>query len=371
MMYRHSQSWLFAVCLLLVSYGSALAQDLVERRNGLSSINGRIEQVDVAGIRIRPEGSASSVQIPWDRVSNVSTIDHFDAVVRFDQFRMDIWRARTRIERDSTELAEPLLERLFEQVEGQTHETALIVAEGLLRCRLARGVNVLAVIPAMEVIRLRRSGIETSSYEDLPLMYDADHGLCPHLPPYFVESPLMLRVHRALRDYETHDDEHVRFVARSYQRAIGRVINVDVELPTINAGTTHRGQSLLELMDQTTSPDPALREQARRRLNGLAVRQPPFAHAWSRMAVGLSLLGEPDKSQHEHGLLQLLIVAARHDVAQPYLSGMALRLVIAHYRASGEVELASGLEATLEKTHPNHPARHATISLPSFVRPEG
>ena len=153
-----------AVLFLLLARPGA--GDMVERRGSEPALEGEITIINEAGVTIRSSLGAVHV-VPWDRVRRVEgkvedpTLDEKMAIA------VDLWRSRSRVERGDTTLAEPLLERLFERYRGQTHETALVVAEGLLRCRLARADHALAVVPALEVARLRRAQITTDTYSVL------------------------------------------------------------------------------------------------------------------------------------------------------------------------------------------------------------
>ncbi len=117
-----------ALCYVLFVIVPASA-DLVERRGSEPPVQGEITIVDDAGVTVRSDLGASHF-VPWDRVRRIDA-EHRDPVpIRRMETAVRLWRARSRVERHDTTLAEPLLERLFEFYRGQTHETALVVAEG-------------------------------------------------------------------------------------------------------------------------------------------------------------------------------------------------------------------------------------------------
>ncbi|MHC4421626.1 MAG: PH domain-containing protein, partial [Planctomycetota bacterium] len=154
----------------------AAAADVVERRGAAPVIEGEVTVIDDAGVTVRsPLGAVHFVA--WDRVRRVETERERPELQKHWETAVDLWRARSRVERNDTTLAEPLLERLFERYRGRTHETALVVAEGLLRCRIARADHVLAIVPALEVARLRRAGVKTEAYANLAPVFDSDYGL--------------------------------------------------------------------------------------------------------------------------------------------------------------------------------------------------
>ena len=154
---------LLLVLILVEALASgSLRADGVERRGTEGAIEGRITRVDDAGVHVAsPQGADHFV--PWDRVRRVDSRHPPPGLDRWMPVAVELWRARSRVERNDTSLAEPLLERLFERYRGKTHTTALVVAEGLLRCRLAHSAHARAVIPALEVARLRRANVSTDS----------------------------------------------------------------------------------------------------------------------------------------------------------------------------------------------------------------
>ena len=174
--------------MALVLTGSAAHGDVVQRRGAADPLEGTVT-VGPDGARVRTATNAIHV-VPWDRVRAVETDDPALRVMveRWADTADALWRARSRVERQDTTAAEPLLVRAFDETIGATHETALVVAEGVLRCRLARGANDEAIIPALECIRLRAAGVQTDSYAALAPIHDAATGLLPMLPPWFVET---------------------------------------------------------------------------------------------------------------------------------------------------------------------------------------
>ena len=178
-----------ALYFVLVIAASARA-DLVERRGSEPPVEGKITRIDDAGVTVRSDLGAFHF-VPWDRVRHVEAKEQDPLLARRMETATRLWRARSRVERHDTTLAEPILERLFERYHGQTHETALVVAEGLLRCRLAPGDHVRAVLPALETARLRRADVTTDSYANLTAVIDESTSLCPLLAPAWLPSPLL------------------------------------------------------------------------------------------------------------------------------------------------------------------------------------
>src|ERR1043165_1581706 len=177
---------------------NSFAADVVHQRGGAASLEGRIVTIDDAGVTIQRDFPQPDF-IRWDLVRDV-VMEHRDpALEKYREDAANLWRARTRLERHDEAMAEPLFEQLFGKYRARTHETALLVAEGLLRCRLARGANESAVIPALETARLRRALPNASKvFSTLPAVLEPRTSLCPWLPPAWVVSPVLTKMEREL-----------------------------------------------------------------------------------------------------------------------------------------------------------------------------
>ncbi|MHC4710421.1 MAG: PH domain-containing protein, partial [Planctomycetota bacterium] len=91
---------------------AAAVADVVERRGSAPAIEGEVTAIDDAGVTVRsPLGAVHFVA--WDRVRRVETDPEGSALARHMETAVALWRARSRVERNDTTLAEPLLERLF------------------------------------------------------------------------------------------------------------------------------------------------------------------------------------------------------------------------------------------------------------------
>jgi hypothetical protein len=347
-----------AVVLLAAAGAGPAAGDVVERRGAEGALEGEVTIVDDAGVRLRTASGATHF-VPWDRVRRVVTDGPDTLVERFGATAEDLWRARSRVERGDAALAEPLFERLFEQYRGATHETALVVAEGLLRCRIARGANAAAVIPALEAGRLRRAGVSTDSYGSLPEMLDEDTGLCPQLAPAWVNSRALQRAARDLADYDAGDDEVVAGLAELYRRCMRRQIGERIvgETPPPGSAMDHPGVDLMILLADCSAPDGEQRTVARQRLRRQLAELPRWSEAWARFALGVSQLRESGVGRQQRGMVNLIHIPARFGAEQPYLAGLSLAWVAEAAEARGDSELADSMRAELARRFPNHPVR--------------
>ena len=348
-------AWL-SIFMLTVAVGMIAIPargDTVERRGMAPALQGRVLTTDDAGVRIETE-SGATLFVPWDRVRDVKLDKPDPLLSEYLRRAADIWRARTRLERNDLELAEPLFERLFEHYRGQTHETALVVAEGLLRCRLARGANDLAVIPALEVTRLYRAGISTTSYATLPPVFDASSSLCPALAPVWVTATPLVRIERELAAYESLADATVASLASLYRRAMRQQLGMAVEPERAVQAADHGGVMLLRAIVETTSPDAQQRAAARNRLEHDLPKLPPWAQAWAHYFIGVSLLEEPSEQSQQRGMVSLVHLPARFSSEQPFLVGLALARLSSAFEAAGDSEAASKLRAELQRLYPHH-----------------
>lgn len=345
-------------------------EDVVVRRDGLEPIRGQIVVIDEQGVTIRGDGGmAASQLVTWDRVRNVQTRRHEPSLSGRLTMAEDLWRARSRLERGDAALAEPIFERLFNDYRGSTNEIALIVAEGLLRCRLNRLANELAVIPALEVIRLRRAEVGTDRYRMMPPVYDGELALCPALPPTWTDSRRLVRLENDLERYDARGDEVVAAYAALYQHALRIMHDVDREpgriIDDIRNVRQHPGVQLMR--DLITLVDPAADGADRRRAaeSRLARRtddEKPWIEAWHRYFAGLSLIHAEGDGRNELGVATLAHLPVHFARSQPYLAGLAMHRIIMHLESGGRIESAESIREEFLRQFPQHPAARDTRS---------
>ncbi len=295
--------------------------DVVYRRGGAPPLLGEV-RMNEGGVVVR---STQGVEHPisWDRVKRIEPEPSTPGYGGWKARSVELWRARSRVERDDTGLAEPLFQKLFAAFKGQTHETALVVAEGLLRCRLARGAQALSILPALEVARLRRAGITTTSYSLLNPVMDETMGLCPSLPPVWTDERSMEQARTALDRYDSKSDAVVEALAVLYRRSLtpkSQWRDSPSDFPT------HKGVTLLRRFVDSGSTEKSLRNTARNQMldilkKGVVV---DWVEAWARYAVGNSFLTESGVGRRQRGVVHLLHLPARWGRHHPYLAGLAL-----------------------------------------------
>jgi hypothetical protein len=347
--------------LLLARTGRA---DVVERRGAVPEILGDVQMIDENGVRIRPD-TGSMIVVPWDRVRDVRTDRPAPRLEAWMLMAEDLWRARSRVQRQDYALAEPLFARHFELSRGQTHETALVVAEGLLRCRLARGAHAAAVIPALEVARLREAGVTTDVFDTLPPVMDDTTRLCTALAPAWGIERTADRMRRDLATYDAQGDRVVAALAALYARAAAWQLGADPdaqpdEKPDEHDNEIlieHPGVALLRSVVACAAPDADVREAARRNLSETAAERPRWAQAWFLLGSGASLLRESGRGRQQRGMVELVRVAVVHGREQPYLAALALRWVGDASAATSDFTTAQIMEAELARRFATHPVR--------------
>jgi hypothetical protein len=345
--------------------------DVIERRGIEPTLIGEVTGVDDGAVYLRSEHGTRHA-VPWDRVRQVLTERTFPGLEAYQARGEALWRARSRIERGDFELAEPILVRLFEVYRGTTSESALVVVEGLLRCRLRRGENAAAVIPALEAARLRNAGVSTQSYAALDPVVDDATLLCTQLAPVWVVSRDLTKLTRDLAEYDARGDEVIEVLARLYRLAAERQLGVaeTAEDDETDIGRhDHPGVRLLALIVAAIGPDGDERERARRQLTLELDDAPSWIDAWTHYAIGASQAMESGLGRHQRGMVNLLHVPARFAREQPYLAGIALETAAGIAENDQDMTTANVLRDELRRNFPRHPVLERDASATRRGRP--
>jgi hypothetical protein len=278
----------------------------------------------------------------------------------------DIWRARSRLQRGDSGLAEPLFERLFQATPDRRGETDLIIAEGLLRCRLDRAALQEAFIPALEVARLHRLGIETNRYDDLTPLFDESTLLCTQLVPIWALPGSTQRLQTQLADWNAGGDATLRALADRLARLAsnpgGQVRPLEMTDAGEAVGSTGSeatelgaGERLLDLLIDSRSLDPVARRKARASIQQQLARRTGWRLPWLRFALGTSLLLEPGEGRRRQGMVELAWIPAVFGESHPALAATSMRLMFNELEAQGEFESAKRLEDEALARYRNHP----------------
>lgn len=332
----------------------------VELREG-GWIEAPIIGVSIEGVEL---GGESPTILGWDRVRQIDGAFSTQAAP-FETIAKNAWRARIRLERGDITLAQPVFEELFETYRSRSGPTAAVVAEGLLRCRLARLAQTSAIEPWLVTMRLRREGwiatISAPGSYGSPnrvgavganIVIDEATNLAVQLPPIWLDGPAVAAMAR--QKPADHGDPASQLYRSLFLASAALAMGQDIE--TLPA-TTEAGAQLVTEIIRAMNNDPAERTAARRWLSaGLARDEGTWREAWRRAALGRSLLLENSFAQRRLGLVQLLHLPARFRMDQRYLAGMALALASLELRHEGEPQQADRLREELVELGDSHPA---------------
>lgn len=374
--------------LPLLAAAMAFADGVV-LRDGAEPPPGTIVAVTIEGVRLdglAQAGSGASTvaerrqastlptprTIAWDRVLRVEG-DWGDDAAPFGALAERAWRARIRLARGDAVGAEPLLEELAEALAGRSGPTAAGVAIGLVRCRVERG-GPIGAIPAL--VEFHRAGGVRAGGEDLSVWWLGAPGLtptsplvdpitelCPDVPPIFVRLPGVQTLARTDLigpvDATTEDgaaDPRWRVLARLYLGAAGFESGKSVPLP-VRPGDEDRPLAWMWDIVASRVGEPEVRTQARTRLRtGLSQQTALWQEAWSRAAIGRSLLLEADAEQRWLGVAELLNLPARLGGEAPYVGGIAMAEAAVALASMGDPRGALRVKEDLLRRYPQHPA---------------
>jgi len=227
----------------------------------------------------------------------------------------EIWRAKMRLLRGDVYLANPTFLKFFETFMNSSSEDARLIAEGTLRCALARGDLKEALEPWLRTAKHRADGLD-SSFPTLTKVIDSNSLLCPQLPPIYL----------------------LEGVARK------------LTLPDTLAGKA--GKEFLELLLHSSSGDTT----AIAYLTNAVDSFPEWKQAWAYYFLGIGHLQIKDDSDaRSAGLLALARVASLPKNIQPWLSGASLIILSEEFALDGKVTISEKMLRQLQRNFPTHP----------------
>ncbi|MBX3363457.1 MAG: hypothetical protein KF866_01720 [Phycisphaeraceae bacterium] len=325
----------------------------VELRGQPGRSAGEVIDVSLDGVRVR-DHSGRTVVLGWDRVRAVGGDFALDAEP-YAHEADKAWRARTRLLRGDALAAEPLFEDLFLMYEGRTGPTAAMVAEGLLRCRLRRGVQTSAVAPWLALVRAKTDG-QPAIPEAQPVI-DAATGLAPMLPPIWLDGPAT-RAFALVPEPDVPESGRDRAEAlRAWYRHAARFESGLSERPPSLPPSQDVGLMLVSRVVLARTGNASERSSSRQWLNDHASRSmETWQEAWCRAAIGRSLVREAGEDQRRLGVVALLHVPARFEREHPFLAGVCLAEAAHTMRGLGDEASARRLMHDLAQRFPGHPA---------------
>lgn len=267
-------------------------------RGGGRAVDAPIIEVSARGVEV---GGDEPRVIGWDAVREVLGSPHAEQAAPFAEISEAVWRARLRLARGDVALAAPMFDELFKTYRALDGPTALLVAEGTLRCRLDRRDAAGAVEPWLVALRCRRAGWKIAGDPPLKPLLDDETGLVPDLPPVLTNG----------LDALPHEwsDPLARALARLYAGEQLSETSADSAVLLVSdvTGALRAG----------SAPDAAAHERLR-----VVIDQHPGAwrEAWARAALGASGLTSDSPAERTVGVLELLSVVSRFDAELPMLS---------------------------------------------------
>ncbi len=383
-----------AVCVMLCtlpwSATSAIAQSQVFLRGATEPLVGRVQSLDLAGVSLQLAGDAQGLRVvSWDRVRSIVSADGSAASIPsvLIAYADGLFRVRTRLERGDIDLAARAAERLYAQGDAIEGPSGELLAECVLRVRLARGAHASAISPWLRLLNVRASAPAVRADAPAPWIggtttlspiIDPATGLCPTLPPIFST----LRGPAAVR---TLADEVVSLAAPAsqlgaragellawYRAAAAHAAGLVSPAPGVRgSGTTiaDDGVQLVRELVLARVGNAKEREQARaalqQRLTAIErsggasdeTEQPApdstvherWVAGWCHAALGLSLLREESPESRRRGVLELLHLPARFGDELPQLTRIALAEAAEALRAQGQPAGAALLESELRE----------------------
>lgn len=385
----------------LVVIGTVIAApDRVLLRNG-DVIEGRISEIDAGGVSIRRtlernggsatgDGASRAIEatdrLAWDRVAQIESDDGGQPsadpeTAAWLERGERLWRARARLARGDTALAEQALGPawVFEPTAGPTGLVAALIE---LQVALGREDHPRAWRAWLEVARARQSGareaaletwLECSSSGTLiqrPLV-DELTGLCPALPPFAADASEQTRMLAVLDDFDARGDAELALL----RDAIAAVVAPSREPPPVPEAGSARpsgatGKSSEERSDESDANsdrrrtrdflralralrrgDAAERDQARESVVAQRRRLPEWAEAWSRFAVGSGLLMDGTPEATLLGQIELMHLPARFAESQPWLTSQAALLAAEASRRADRADEAAAIEQFIRPTN--------------------
>lgn len=320
----------------------------VELRGSDAPLAAEVVSVSMDGVLVRST-SGQERMLGWETVRSVSG-DYEAQAAHFAEYADKAWRARARLVRADSVAAEPLFEELFVVYEGRQGPTAAGVAEGLLRCRLRRGVQAGAVEPWLALVR---AGVSTgAAIPGAQPILDPQTNLAPSLPPIWLPGPAVDALARTAPSSET---DRAGLLRSWYVFAAALDSGHTASRPP--APGADPALQLVSNMILARAGSPQERAAARQWLRDEANRRTDtWIEAWCRAALGRSLIRESDIESKRLGIIELLHLPARFDREQSYLAGLCLAEAAMTLSELGNADGASRLFGDLADRFPGHPA---------------
>jgi hypothetical protein len=337
----------------------ALADITVILRGGVEPVKGLSAVAALRGLEVQQGTAKAAVTIPWDMVRDVegATIPGLESELAIGQ---DLWRARIRVERGDEALAEPLFTKHWERYRSQDGSTTAVIAEGLLRCALAKNDLRAAVEPWSVCLRIGSNG-EPSRYPDLPGILDDTTGLLPELSP-FLPTSTRPDLADALRDAAKSMSAAQAGVASEATARLARILAATERdakpAPAAevsrDAAPAVRALSLIEAI--LSAPDARAAAKAVAEFERILPDAPAYLSAWKFAAAGThaarmarATTGDSRNRALEEAALAFLAVPASGLDKTGLVDAYALEEAVALLKESGDNVSAAQVATILDE----------------------
>lgn len=337
----------------------ALADISVILRGGVEPVRGLNAIAALRGLEVQQGTSKAAVIIPWDMVRDVegATISGLESELAIGQ---DLWRGRIRVERGDEALAEPLFVKHWDRFRLQDGPTTAVIAEGLLRCALAKNELRAAVEPWFVCLRIGSNG-EPSRYSDLPGVLDDTTGLLPELSP-FLPASIRTDLAGALRDAATSMSAAQAGVANEATTRLSRILAASerdakptpVAELSRDAAPAVRALGLIEAI--VSAPDARAAAKAVAEFERILPDAPAYLSAWKFAAAGThaarmarATTGDARNRALEEAALAFLAVPASGLDKTGLVDAYALEEAVALLKESGDNVSAAQVATILEE----------------------
>lgn len=344
---------MLAILLLLTPV--AVAQDTLRLRWGEPAPAGEVVGVGIEGVSVLGDDGVPVV-IPWHKVRALP--QRFEATAtEFAEIREDAWRAAIRLRRGDRIAAEPLFEDLYTKYRDRSGPTAAFVARGLAACRIDAGEASAAVGPWLRSIgdTAQTSG-ERLLGEPTPLFAD--------LAPFFAPGPPRITLREALENADRFGPAAGAFATAASADSSGlRFASTCLLASAADRERPRTAEDLLSAISLSRDADAATRAAARDTLKKwLDSSDRPvesWARVWCRLALGRSLVREPDPANRLAGALELLRIPAAEPDTIPRLTALALFEASRTLDDLGRNEESLAISRELRTRHADTPAARA------------
>jgi hypothetical protein len=322
-------------------------------------------RIDDAGVSFRASNVART--LGWHRVRAVEGAEADGATPDRLALGETVWRAGARLSRGDAFGAEPLFEAAYERTRGTVGPMPAAVADGLLRCRLRRNARASAIDAWLELaanLSVAPARVPNWGLDDPAV--DPRTRLVPTLAPIWFDSTAARAFADAPLDgapLEPGDPEaYARAIRALYHAAasfaVGDPLDPSRTARAAEIASARPGGDLVARVVLAQIGGPEVRAAARAELEKeQSLGNDRWRAVWATIAIGRSLVREPDEGDRRRGILELLAVHALDAEVAPYLTGIALADAALAAEALGDDRAASAIRADLRRQFPNHPVR--------------